>query len=192
MTFETGATTHAANDLVLTTMNEGSIYQDRLHIIRAAMQSRPHHLGMTMRDLVANIAKRERARGGKFSATAITEAARLVHVRTLDEVCEQTVSDWDGSRIVVQGYKWWDKVNGNTYSSACINIPSRTYRSGRIVHTPFAYGSSWEWDAVKHLGCVGFCLPADVPLSELPIVFADCGHIKRAAMPDGLYIAPQA
>ncbi len=190
MTYETGATTHAANDLVLCTLNDGSIYPELTAIVWGLLQS--NHRRATVREVVKRVAEQQRKTGSKYPAASITEAADIVTSRILAECCDALVHHWDGSRIVVQGYQWWDKVNGNTYSASSIGIPSRGWAGLRTVHTPFTYGSCWESDAVTHLRAIGFAFPDSVPRSALPIVFADCGYIKRAAMPDGLYIAPQA
>lgn len=186
MTFETGASTHGANNLVLSVMNDGSVYADRKHIVFSAMQS-ANHRGMTMRDIVDAEAKRQRKVGCKFTAKDISEAARIIFEKTLDRCIEIIRDTWTGENIQARGLKWWDKVNGNTYFSARMQIPCDVER---IVDIPYqyGYGDQWQWEVIATLRKMGFTMPEHVPFYQLPITFDGAVYTKKRDMFEGLAI----
>lgn len=181
MTYETGAKTHGANNLVLSVMSDGAVYQDRKHIVYAYLQSASHR-GMRMRDIVETEARKQRARGCRFSARDISEAASLVFAQTLRECIDTIVHEWDGNPILARGLKWFDRINGNTYFSARMQIPNG--RGWRIVDVPYqyGYGNQWQHECISVLRKMGFTLPESVPWYELPIQFSECVYARKRDM----------
>lgn len=180
--FETGASTAAANNLVLSVLNDGAAYETRKNCGFAELQGAKHGRH-SFAELVRNEAAKQRASGSKFSAAAISEAAGLVRAQTIAHCLEIIREEWDGGRITVFGRKWRDNVNGNTYFSARVVIP--TAAGARWVSIPFqyGYGDQWQWEAVKVLRKIGFFAdkPERVaPRYELPLDFTFEGlHLKK-------------
>ena len=71
--YESGATTLAANNLVLTVENDGTTYEDRLHAGFAMLQGTP---GRTFRQRAEDEARRQRAQGSTFKAAEIHNLTR--------------------------------------------------------------------------------------------------------------------
>lgn len=178
--FETGAKRQASNDLVLTVLNDGAIYMDRCHAGFAALQGAKHRV--SFRDLVSAAAADSRRRfGSKFRLADIAEATRLVQADTLAHCVEAIRDGWDGSPISCHGRKWRDIINGNTYFSARIVVPSPS--GPRWFSVPFQYGhgSQWEHECRAVLARIGF--PSDAPLD-----FNFEGAMKKHDMYRGTYL----
>lgn len=184
--FETGATTEGANNLVLSVLNDGAVYEDRKHCGFAMLQGASHR--MTFKDIAHAEAAKQRAQGCKFKPQEITEAAKLVQVETVKHCLEIIRDEWDGENIHCYGRKWFDKVNGNTYFSARIVIP--TVAGSRWVAAPFqyGYGDQWQWECRAILERMGFSDMAKGYGSEKPLVFTFEGERLKREMYDGLYI----
>lgn len=85
--YETGATTHAANDLVLTVLNEGTQYRLRLDLARLDMAG--DMIGSAWVDMVREEADVLSARfGTRYPRAAICEAARLIRAASIEDVSE--------------------------------------------------------------------------------------------------------
>lgn len=57
----------------------------------------------------------------------------------------------ESSQFLVEGYRWFDKVNGNTYHKVVITdlkTKEEVYRSPDIV---YGYGDQWQQTAYKEL-----------------------------------------
>lgn len=187
-TFETGATTAEANNLVLSVLNNGDIYQTRLHCARAALQGSTHK-EFTFKSLVQDEATLQRKTGGKFKPQHITEAAKLVQADTIREVLEGMLHNWTGDNLVIQGRKWWDKVNGNTYFSAWVQIPQTTggFASFNIPMS-YGYDDQWKFDSLETLKRIGFFAGKGGFYRDFPIVWDERGYMLKRDMFSGLYI----
>ncbi len=186
-TFETGANTAQANDLVLSLINDGEAYTDRLHCGYAMLQGSTHR--MSFRDLVsAEAAKQRRQFKSKFSAAHISEAAKIVQSQTLEHCIESIRDSWNGEKIQCDGRKWWDSTNGNTYCSARISVP--TVSGVRWVSIPmdYGYGDHWKTLCVQTLQRMGFVFPEKALQRELPIDFTGGEYGKKSALYQGIYI----
>jgi hypothetical protein len=181
-TFETGATTAGANDLVLTVMNDGAIYRDRCHIGYAMLQGASHR-GMTFRDICNDAARNMRQRyGSKFRPAEISEAARIVQDQTIEH-CLETIRDgYDGSAIHCIVRRWFDSVNGNSYFTARIEIPQNDGWHSIIVPFQYGYGSHWEHVCADTVRRIGIENPA------IRYVDSPYGH-KRDLYVGGIYIS---
>lgn len=63
----------------------------------------------------------------------------------------------DSPKFLVEGYKWFDKVNGNTYHTIMIT----DLKTGQIIHKSphlvYGYGEQWQqtaYDELKKKGLV--------------------------------------
>jgi hypothetical protein len=184
--FETGATTAASNNLVLSVLNDGSAYPDRLHCGFSMLQGSSHRL--SFRDLANNEAIKQRAQGCKFRAADISEAAKLIQDRTIEHVIETIRDEWDGSKIECIHRKWWDKQNGNTYWSTKIIVPTSTGHHWIAVPFQYGYGNQWEHDCRQILERMGFEGMAEGCASEKPISFVSEGWMNKNRMYSGIHI----
>jgi hypothetical protein len=188
--FETGAKTAAANNLVLSVMNDGGVYKDRLHCGWAMIEGSSHRL--TFRDLANNEAvKQRREFGSKFHAADISEAGKIIQAQTIAHCLETIREEWTGAPIRVYGRQWFDKINGNTYFSAKINVPTIKGNYGIVVPFQYGYGNHWQHEAVQVLRRIGFFADTDsrtTPNYTLPIEFEFQGRMLKKQMFDGMYI----
>lgn len=191
-TFETGATTAAANNLVLSVLNDGAVYRNRLHCAWAELQGAKHG-DYTFRSITNDEAiKQRRNFGSKFKAAEITEAAKIIRADTLQECTEALRNNYDASRnIIANCRKWRDNINGNTYFSVRLRIP-QTDPAGfyRCVNIPFqyGYGDQWKWDTRKVLENLGVIEKTDKYSRELPIDWIFDGVMLKRDMFDGIYL----
>jgi hypothetical protein len=187
-TFETGATTAQSNNLILSVINDSSVYEHRKHCIYAMLQGSTHSL--TISDLVKNEASKQRLQGSKFQAAVISEAVKIVTKQTLENCLESLVSEWTGARIEVNRRGWWDGVNGNTYFSCMIKIPQAAGFRWFSVPMQGGYGNHWEFEAVAVLKRIGFGFdtPKNSPRWELPIDFNDHGDGLKRNMYKGIFL----
>jgi len=185
-TFETGASTHQANNLVLSVMNNGDVYKDRLHCGFALLQGSSHKISFL--DITRNEANKQRLEGSKFTAGHIKEANKIIQALTLEECKESLLSQWNKEHIIVTGRKWFDKVNGNTYFSCYVQVPTASGFKSFNIPFQYGYGEQWQFEAVKVLKTLGFFADDSRQRWELPIVFSDQGTMLKRCMFKGIYI----
>jgi len=184
--FETGASTHQANNLVLSVMNNGAVYRNRLHCGFALLQGAEHRINFL--DITRNEAQKQRIEGSKFTAGSIKEASGIIQALTLEECKESFLSQWNKERIIVTGRKWFDKVNGNTYFSCDVQVPTASGFKSFNIPFQYGYGEQWQFEAVKVLKTMGFFADDTRARWELPIVFSDQGTMLKRCMFKGIYI----
>jgi len=185
-TFETGATTHQANNLILSVMNNGDVYQDRLHCGFALLQGATHRISFL--DITRNEAQKQRKEGSEFTAGHIKQASGIIQALTLEECKESYLNDWNGEHIIVTGRKWFDKVNGNIYFSCWVQVPTEHGFKSFNIPMQYGYGEQWQFEAVKVLKTMGFFADDTRQRWELPIVFSDQGTMLKRCMFKGIYI----
>ena len=186
-TFETGATTAAANNLVLSVLNDGAVYHDRLHIGFAMLQGASHK-GMTFRDLANNEANNQRTSfGSKFKAAEISEASKIIQQDTLQECLDNIRVNWNGEKVIITIRRWFDKVYGNSYFSALIQVPTKSGFKSVTLPFEYGYGSHPEWAAIKACEKLGLFVKGNKVNSDLPVVFHDQGYMLKRDMFDGIY-----
>lgn len=187
--FETGASTKQANDLVLSVLNDGAVYSDRKHIGFAMLQGAQHR-NMKFIDLVrGEAAKQRKSFGSKFSAAHLSEAAKLVQSATIQHCLETIREEWNGEKIDCERRRWRDNINGNSYFSAWIVIPTNT--AVRWIGVPFqyGYGNHWEWVCLHTLIAIGIFEDKGRTsyLSDYPLSFHDQGMFRKNQMFGGLH-----
>ena len=187
-TFETGATTPEANNLVLSVMNDGNVYNTRLHCAKALLQGTTHG-DHSIKQLVKEEATAQRKLGSKFKPHHITEASDIVQKLTIEEVTEGFKHQWNGDKLIAQCRRWFDRINGNSYFSVWVQIPTAQGYSSFVV--PFQYGSSshWEYETIAVLKKLGFFEETDKRYNrEFPVIWDDRGYMKKKDMFNGLYL----
>ena len=120
--YETGATTPEANNLVLSVMNDGSTYDERIDIAKRLLKGQEPV--RSYRDIAQAEAQHQRMHfGAKFKPQHITEAGKLIQEQSIEHYIEIIRDHWDNQEkenhkpIFAYCRQWWDKFNGNTYSS---------------------------------------------------------------------------
>lgn len=160
--FETGATNHATNELVLGVLNDGQVYQDRLHCGFAMLQGANHR--MTFKDIATDEANKQRKEfGSKFKPQEITEAVKLIQKDTIEH-CIEIIRDNARGCIRASCRRWFDKVNGNSYFSVRImfpNIDNKGDVTFKWITIPmqYGYGSQWQYEVINLLAKYGFIPP---------------------------------
>jgi len=185
-TFETGATSHQANNLILLVMSDGEVYRNRLHCGFALLQGAKHRISFL--DITRNEAAKQSLWCSKFTAGSIKEATGIIQALTLEECKESYLNDWNSEHIIVTGRKWFDKVNGNTYFSCYVQVPTASGFKSFNIPMQYGYGEQWQFEAVKVLKTMGFFADDSRPRWELPIVFSDQGTMLKRCMFKGIYI----
>lgn len=185
--FETGAKTAAANNLVLSVLNDGAIYQDRLHCGFALMQGSTHRA--SFRDLVTNEARKQRGIGCKFKAAEISDAAKIVQSMTIEHCLELIRDGYNPCRLILaNGRKWRDNINGNTYFSVWVRIPcgNDSYKSLTIPFQ-YGYGDQWTHETLQVLSRV---LSISMPTrpSEANVAWNFDGVMRKRDMYKGIYL----
>lgn len=155
--FETGATTSASNNLVLFVLNDENIYETRKHIGYAMLQGASHR-DMTFRDLAQQKAEKQRQQGGKFKASDITEAGKIIEQDTIEHCLELILDGWNNTSQPIKAYcrRWFDKANGNSYFSVQLQFP--TLGGNKRINIPMqdGYGNQWEYAVIDLLEKYGF------------------------------------
>ena len=175
MAYETGAKTAASNNLVLSVLNDGAIYNTRKHCGFALLQG--INTAITIKDLVKNEAQKQRLTGSKFTLSDIKNAADLIHAETIGHCLELIRDEYLGNEITAHGRRWFDKVNGNSYFSVNVKIGKHA------INIPFqyGYGSQWESETNHILNKIGIT-------TRQKINFIDSGYMTKKMMFEGLYI----
>jgi len=186
-TFETGATSHQANNLILSVINNGEVYKDRLHCGFALLQGATHRISFL--DVTRSEAAKQRLCGSRFTSSHIKEASGIIQALTLEECKESYLNDWNANKqIIVQGRKWFDKVNGNTYFSCLVQVPTEQGFKSFNIPRQYGYGEQWQFESVVVLRKLGFFKEDSRQRWELPIIFSDRGFMLKRDMFKGLYI----
>lgn len=197
-TFETGATNAAANNLVLSVLNDGQVYNDRLHCGFSMLQGSNHRL--TFKDIVTNEANKQRREfGARFKPQEITEATKIIQKETIRDCLELIQNEYNKEKdIIANCRRWFDKVNGNSYFSVNIQIPMRNGKYRQInIPMQYGYGNHWQYEVIDLLEKIGVI--HSIPyyengnknygyLSEYPVEFIDYGYMPKRNMFDGMYI----
>lgn len=174
-TFETGATTHGANNLILSVLNDGGIYEALKHSGFAMLQGINPSLGF--KELINNEVIKQRAIGSKFSARDIKEARELI-IKDIIKHCLELIEDnYTGQPIKATCRRWWDNVNGNSYFSVNVNLGKYAF------NIPFQYGydNQYKSETEKQLSLIGISVPN--------IQYIDNGFKLKREMFQGIYIS---
>lgn len=181
ITYETGATTRAANDLVLCLLNRAEAQNDLRHIALATMQGSTHR-GLTFREMAQQEVIIQRQMGSKFKPSEITEAGKIIGARVFADVIQDMVDRVDTTRAVQCSYRrWWDDVNGNSYFSCCVSLP--LFGGGWtmfVIPFQYGYGSQPEQETRQVLARIG--------LGDCAIDFNDQGYMQKKKLYDRVSI----
>lgn len=197
--FESGATNAASNNLVLSVMNDSSVYDERIHAAKRLLQ------GLTpiysFRDIAVSEANNQRYYfKAKFKPQEITEAAKIIQKKSINDALELIRDKYEEEgKTTIAAYcrRWFDKVNGNSYFSVNLII------AGNAINIPMQYGyrGHWQYEVINLLEKYGF-IPK-IPYYENGnknygcmsdyeregiIHWEDQGYMLKKQMFDGLYL----
>ena len=121
--FETGATSSPCNNLILSVMNDGNLYQSRSDAAKRVLEG--VEPVKSFRKIANDEAKKQRVYFSlKFRPQEITEAGKIIQDITIGSILDDMVASYDPSQnIYAIIRRWWDKVNGNSYFSCRVTVP---------------------------------------------------------------------
>jgi hypothetical protein len=173
--------------LYISTIHDGATYDARKHCAakyREGYYSQEAYL-KEIRAIVSAQASTERAQfKTTYKASDITSAARLVADYMTDHDAELLRDRYDSSKPILANIRrWFDSINGNSYFSVRVQVPTAAGYS--VVYIPFksGYGSHPEWETMRKLQALEILPTADdrhdYP-GAFPIEFTDSGYgLKR-------------
>ncbi len=198
--FETVACPAASNNLVLSVLNDGLVYDERIHSAKRMLQGK--HPIRSFREIANAEAQKQRQHfGAKFKPQEITEAAKIIQKESINDALELIQDKYEAEgKPTIAAYcrRWFDKVNGNSYFSVNIIIIA-----GNAINIPmqYGYGSQWQYEVINLLEKYGF-IPK-IPYYENGnknygcmsdyeregiIHWEDQGYMLKKQMFDGLYL----
>jgi len=153
--FETGASSAASNNLVLSILKDEKTY-------KKALTTGFDLLGgevpvISFRDITSAEAQKQREKFKlKFKAAEISEAASLIKRDIIADCLEHIKKNLDGI-IHVKCKRWFDKVNGSSYFSVRTILPQKE-DTIKYINIPLAYGygSHWQYEVINFLARYGF------------------------------------
>lgn len=182
--FESGVSTLQANNLILSVLNDGAVYQSRLNAAKVLLAgSIPMR---AFKDIVTEEANKQRKLGCTFKPQHITEATKIIEKETIAEVLESYRDNYSGSDILCTARQWFDKINGNSYFSCKVYIPLKDGKSGiLVIPLQYGYGEQYRWETKNVLERIGI----EVKDYFSNILFEDHGYMqKNQNWTNGIYI----
>ena len=178
--FETGATSSAANNLILSVMNDGSIYNQRIDAGKRILQG--IHPIISFREMAVSEASKQRSSFGlKFKPQEITEAGKIIQDLTIDSILEDMAVSYDPSQnIYAIVRRWFDKANGNSYFSSRVTIPLSTgKRISFVIPFQYGYGSQPESEIIGTLFRLKILKEKKAYFREYNITLNDQGYMRK-------------
>ena len=177
-TFESGASTHQANNLVLSVLNGGNVYTARINAAKRIIAG--YEPVRSFRDIVVDEAKKQRQQGTRFKPEHISEATKIIREDTIYNVLEDYVYGYTGETINVVIRRWFDKINGNSYFSCKVFIPTNCKTEILVIPFQYGYGSQPNWETMQVLSKLGFFkFSIRDHYSDFPVAFEDQGYMKK-------------
>lgn len=178
--FETGATSLAANNLILSVMNDGDKYQSRIDAAKRIIEGKEPV--ESFREITNKEAKRQRAEFYlKFKPQEITEAGRIIQDHTISGILEDTASSYDHSQnIYAIIRRWWDKLNGNSYFSCRVTVPlDGGKRISFVIPLQYGYGSQPQSEIIETLLRLNVLKEKKDYFREYNITLDDQGYMRK-------------
>ena len=174
ITYESSATSHGANNLVLSVLNDGAIYETRKRAGFALLQGINPKLGFS--ELINNEVLKQRATGSKFSGRDIKQAREIIIKDTLQHCLELIKESHQGGPIIATIRRWWDSINGNSYFSVNVKLGKYAFN----IPFQYGYGSQPMSETKTVLNLIG--------ISAANVDYNDQGYKLKRDMFTGLYI----
>ena len=188
--FETGATSSAANNLILSVMNDGNLYQSRIDVAKRILEGiEPYK---SFREIANDEAKKQRQKFyARFKPQEITEAGKFIQDLTISNILEDMAVSYDPSQnIYAIVRRWFDRANGNSYFSCRITVPLQEgKRISFVIPFQYGYGSQPEHTIIETLFRLNILKEKKDYFREYGIDFCDSGYmLKNQNWLTGLYL----
>lgn len=173
------------DDLVLSFMNDGSVYEARkdiaIQIIDGTIYGKELHKFFypMVRDYATNVLGNM---GTKFTSSDCSQAAKQIFKDTIAHVIECMQCGVKSVHTVI--VTWRDDLYGNTYWSARVDIECDM--GVMAINMPMSYGdaSQAEWEVAQRLTELGF-FDGDVYEARKQINPRYAGNVKKSQMFQG-------
>ena len=178
--FETGATSSASNNLVLSVMNDGNLYQSRIDAAKRILEGKEPY--KSFREIANNEAKKQRQKFyAKFKPQEITEAGKIIQDLTIDSILEDMAVSYDPSqKIYAIVRRWFDRANGNSYFSCRVTIPlEEGKRISFVIPFQYGYGSQPEHTIIETLFRLNILKEKKDYFREYNITFDEQGYMRK-------------
>ena len=178
--FETGATSSASNNLILSVMNDGNLYKSRINAAKWILEG--NEPAKSFREIANDEAKKQRQKFyAKFKPQEITEAGKIIQDLTIDSILEDMAVSYDPSKnIYAIVRRWFDKANGNSYFSCRVTVPLKEGKRISFV-IPFRYGSGSqpEYTIIAILFRLNILKEKKDYFLEYNIILDDQGYMRK-------------
>lgn len=178
--FETGATSSASNNLILSVMSDGNLYQSRIDAAERMLEGiEPIK---SFREISNDEAKRQRWEFyAKFKPQEITEAGRIIQSLTLGSVLGDMAVLYDPSQVIHAVIRrWFDKVNGNSYFSCRVTVPlDEGKRISFVIPFQYGYGSQPQSEIIETLFRLNILKEKKDYFTEYNITLDDQGYMRK-------------
>lgn len=178
--FETGATSLAANDLILSVMNDGDKYQSRIDSARRILEGiKPNR---SFREIANDEANEQRKNFyAKFKQQEITEAGKIIQSLTISSILEDMTELYDPAQnIYAVIRRWFDKVNGNSYFSCRVTVPiTEGKRISFVIPLQYGHGSQPQSEIIETLSRLNILKEKKDYFREYNITIDDQGYMRK-------------
>ena len=178
--FETGATSSASNNLVLSVMNDGNLYQSRIDAAKRILEGKEPY--KSFREIANDEAKKQRQKFyARFKPQEITEAGKLIQDLTISNILEDMTVSYDPSQnIYAIVRRWFDRANGNSYFSCRVTIPlEEGKRISFVIPFQYGYGSQPESEIIETLFRLNILKEKKDYFREYNITFDEQGYMRK-------------
>ena len=178
--FETGATSSASNNLILSVMNDGNLYQSRIDAAKRVLEG--VEPVKSFREIANDEAKKQRTDFNlKFKPQEITEAGKIIQDITIGSILDDMVASYDPSQnIYAIIRRWWDKVNGNSYFSCRVTVPlEEGKRISFVIPLQYGCGSHPKYEIVETLSRLKILKEKKDYFREYGITLDDQGYMRK-------------
>ena len=178
--FETGATSSASNDLILSVMNDGNLYQSRIDAAKRSLEGiEPNK---SFREIANDEAKQQRDKFHiKFKPQEITEAGKIIQSLTLNSILEDMAALYDPAQnIYAVIRRWRDKLYGNSYFSCRVIVPLEGgKRISFVIPLQYGYGSQPQSEIIETLSRLNILKEKKDYFREYNITLDDQGYMRK-------------
>jgi len=149
------------NTLHLSVINDSASYEKRMHATLAYISGAHDEKRFTsdIRTICKDAARFERAQfGSKYSLKDIAECTSAVKSYMVESMYEYIAGKYDPAKLIIASCRrWFDKVNGNSYFSALIEVPKKDsdYPNAICLRFEYGYGDHWEYEVLRKLESIG-------------------------------------
>jgi len=149
------------NTLHLSVINDSASYEKRMNATLAYIAGAHGEKRFTsdIRTICSVQAQIERkAFGSKYTLKDIAECTSVVKSYMAESMHEYIAGEYDPAKLIIASCRrWFDKVNGNSYFSALIEIPKKAsdYPNVICLHFEYGYGNHWEYEVLRKLESIG-------------------------------------